>query len=100
MARILLWLWRRGGIASRRTGEDVPAIGKLDEARVAGLRAVLGQHTLDGDLVAGLQGVHTPTVSRQGVGRPTFALPGLHASLLVLHIQVNPDVRIGPLELR
>ena len=41
-----------------------------------------------------------PAIPRQRVGRAALALPGLHAALVVLHIEVHPDVRIGPFDLR
>src|SRR5712692_4792904 len=54
--RLLLLLWRRWIVATRGTGKYAPAVRKLYRARVAGLRAILRQHAVDGDLVARLQG--------------------------------------------
>src|SRR5205823_10933519 len=85
-------LWRRWSIATRRTGEHTSSIRKLDEPRVTGLRAILRQHALDGDLVVRLQGVLAPAVPRQRVWRTTFALPRLEVAVVILHVQVNPDV--------
>src|SRR5438034_8008743 len=101
--RVLLslgWLWRRWIVATRGTGKYAPAIRKLDQTGVARLRAVLRQHAIDGDLVARLQGVAAPAVPRQRIRRTALALPVLQAPLSVLHIQINPDVGIRPLELR
>src|SRR6185295_9767380 len=91
-ARVLLFLWRRWRVATRGPGEHAAAIRKLDCARIAGLRTVLRERAIDGDLVVRLQRILAPAVARQRVGRTAFALPVLQGALLVLHVQVHPDV--------
>src|SRR5204863_2405621 len=97
-ARLLLSLRRRRIVATRGTGKYGAAVRKLGDADVAGLRAVLRHEALNRDRVAVFQRILAPAVPRQGIGSAPFALPRLHSSLGVLHIQVHPDMWIHPLE--
>src|SRR5262245_16823202 len=94
----LRFLRRRLGVGG--TGEHAAAIRKLDDARVTGLRSVLREEALDDDIVAGFERVVAPAVASERVGRAAFALPVLRRALLVLHVEIDPDVRILPFELR
>ena len=81
-----------------RTRKYALAARQLHRSRVAGVGAVLGAEALDGRLVAHLQRVPAPAIARQSVGRAAFTLPVRDRAALVLGVQINPDVRIHPVQ--
>src|SRR5262245_10566884 len=83
-------------VAAGRAGEHAPAVGQFHQARVARLGSILRQHTVDGDLIAGLQRLLAPAVPRQRVRRAALTLPRLDLALVGLHLEVHPDVRVHP----
>src|SRR5438874_6600136 len=100
MAALLLRQRRRRIVAAHGSREHAAAVRELHHARVAGLRSVFGERAVDRDRVAHLQRVRAPAVARQRVRRTALALPGLHGAVVVLHIEIDPDVRVRPFELR
>src|SRR5579871_2566393 len=72
--------------------------GNLAEIQVqaAALHAMADQR----DLVANLDGVPRPALPRKRVRAVRLGNPLLHLALIVLHVEVDERVRIGPVELR
>src|SRR5688572_6561904 len=69
-------------------------------ARVHALGAVFRQPPLDGDQLAVLQRFTPPALALQAVRGTHLGAPVLDlAGLLVLHVDVEPHMRIGPLDL-
>src|SRR5258708_36202642 len=81
-----------------RSGELTLTAWQLNCARVAGLGAVFGDKSVDSHLVPRFQRVLSPAVAGQSVGRASFTLPLHEVSALILHIHINPDVRVCPFE--
>src|SRR4051812_13207382 len=97
-ARLLLR--RRRRVRHHRAGEHAAAVGHRDRAHVAGLRSVFRHEAVDGDRLIDLERITRPAVARERVRRAPFALPRLYRALRVLHVEVDPDVRVAPLDLR
>src|SRR6185312_6338748 len=82
-----------------RARKDALAVGHLYGTRVAGLRAILGEPAIERNQIASLERIFAPAGPGECVGRAAFALPLDHVARGVLHIEVHPDVRVGPLDL-
>src|SRR5579863_2877475 len=82
------------GVRVGRTGKNPSSVWQRHRTRVAGVGGVLGVGPGDADGVALLEGVLGPAVPGQTVGRSAFALPGCNGpGFVILHVQINPDVR-------
>src|ERR1041385_2639481 len=107
LALILLMFWRTClklllltlAFSLRRAGEDLTTIGQLYGAGIGQLGAVLRQRSGNRNLVALLQGVTSPTLAHQAVGAAEFQFPVVYRSVLFLDVDVEPRVRIHPLDL-
>src|SRR5262249_14377904 len=93
-------LRRRRVVAAPGAGGQRPSVRELYRAPVAGLRSVLRQRAVDRDRVADLQRIGAPAVARERIWRSALALPRLHGAFVVLHVQIDPDVRVLPFEFR
>src|SRR5262245_37006487 len=96
----LLALRGRRIVAARGSGKDTAAVRELDRPRVAGMRSILRERAVDLDRIADLQRIRSPAVARQRVRRSALALPRLHGAAIVFHVEVHPNVWIGPLDFR
>src|SRR6185503_6345612 len=91
------FVWSTG---ARRTDEQLLAIRERDVAAVGAIRTVLGLEALDEDLGALSQRLLVPATAQQRVGRATFDHPALDLTgLRILHVDVDPGVRVDPLHL-
>src|SRR5882672_6780379 len=86
------------GFLVGRSGKHTLTARQLNGACIAGLGAVLSDKSLDGHLVSRFQCVLGPAVAGQSVGRAAFTLPLHNVSTLLLHVEINPDMRVGPFE--
>src|SRR5579862_3091263 len=94
------WLLLRRRGVFRRSGKYPLAIGQSHAAGAAGIGTVLGKSPLNVNQIALFQGVPGPALPAQGVRRPAFALPMDRLTAGVLDIDVEPDVRIHPIDFR
>src|SRR5262245_574404 len=86
-------------VARGRSSEDAAAIREFDGSGITGLGSILGKIAFDGDLIAGFQRVFGPAVPSQRIWRAALTLPFLNDTLVILHVEIDPYVRIEPLDL-
>src|SRR5579862_1191895 len=79
--------------------EDDLAVLRLHVARTAHVRALFRHEAVEHDLVARLDGILVESGTRHRVGRSELALPLFHRARLVFYIEVDPGMRISPVEL-
>src|SRR2546425_5863732 len=101
----LLRLRRVGAIARRagagRSQEQLAAVGVRDVAAVGPEQRVISRLiAVDDDQRAVLQRVARDATPEERIRRPAFDHPLLFRAVRFRHFQVNPGVRIHPLELR
>ena len=89
-------LWSRFGI---EIAGNRATVGQFYSSGVAGVRPVPGLESFNDHRIALPQGAAVPAKASQSVGCAAFALPVLHRPIGPRDIQINPDVRIGPLQL-
>src|SRR6185503_4742715 len=89
-----------GRARAGRTDEQLLAVRERDVAPVGPIRTVLGLEAFDEDLSAlGERGL-VPTTAEQRVWRAAFDHPPFHLpSGRVLHVDVNPGMRVDPFHL-
>ena len=76
---------------------QLTAVGEPKFARAGPQRAVLRLEADDRDPRAGRQGVPVPAQTQQHRWRPAFDLPPLDGAVRLLHVDVQPGVRVHPL---
>src|SRR5712692_5622109 len=82
----------------RRPGKQLFPVRQHHRPGITGVGRILGSESLDGDFAPDLQGILAPALPGQRVRGPTLALPFSHSARLIFGVEVNPDVRIQPLE--
>src|SRR5688572_27334903 len=80
--------------------EQLAAVGQRDVAAVGLLRAVAREVAVNVDLHARLDRVAGDAAPEQRIRRPALDRPRFHRAVGLLHVHVNPGVRIDPLDLR
>src|SRR6202012_6051035 len=83
-----------------RTRKHTFAARQLYPPGIARIGSVLGAETFNGGLIAYFERVSAPAIARQGIGRPTLALPVSYGAAFVLGVQINPDMGIHPVQFR
>src|SRR5438876_5407304 len=96
--RLLLVVVGRAG--SRRPHEQLSTVCEDHAAAVSDVRAVLRAIAFDDDLGADGKGALVPPAAQQLVRRAHFDFPADRLSVSVLDVDVQPGVRIDPLDLR
>src|SRR5580698_294518 len=98
-------LWRScsllGGsaVGSRCTGEDFAPVRQSDTAGVGDLAAVPGGVTFDRNLVSLFQCGSPPALANELVGTAHLKTPVSDLAIFILHVNVKPAMRVGPLKL-
>src|SRR6185503_13167238 len=110
MRRDMVALLSRGGGGLRSTlarcavfvrcGEHAAAVSKGHAPARRIVRSVACAEALDDDHVAFLHGVAADTPALEHARRSGREAPVRHLALLVLHVDVEPAVRVGPLDPR
>ncbi len=75
----------------------LPAVGESEVARAGAERAIFRLEADDRDSRAGRQRVPVPSQAHQDRWRAAFDLPALDGAIGLLHIDVQPGVRVHPL---
>src|SRR6516165_11377702 len=88
-----------GGVAARRGAQRL-AIRRRHRSGVGSLRAVSREAADHGDHVTDFHGVAQPAALLQLVRRTHLARPARPGTVFLLDVDVEPDVRIGPVDLR
>src|SRR5689334_10445762 len=99
----MLFLGRRRGLFgfARTRAEFLPGRGHDDRTCVPVVFAVLRKRSRDGDHVTNLDRGAAPSAARQDGRRSHFKGPVRNlAGRLVLHVYIEIDMRIGPVDLR
>src|SRR4029450_152502 len=78
---------------------DRRSVRKLRADELAAGRTVLHRIHADRDSIARLKCGRTPTLTRERIRTSTFDAPLFLDAVAVLHVDLNPDVRVLPLEL-
>src|SRR5688572_22664012 len=91
---LLLLIERRG---SRTSEIHASSVGEAELARAGAQRTVLGLESDDGDLRARWKRITVPAKTKQDGRRSAFDLPSLDGAVGLLHIDVQPGVRVHPL---
>ena len=88
------------GVRVLRAGrQDVPAVRERHASARGVVRAVLRAEPFDDDRFAELQLILDDAAAHQLAGRAAGESPGGDGAVSVLHVEVEPDVRVGPLDL-
>ena len=91
---LLLWL------LAQRSARQLRAIGEHDFAEHSHGRALLAGNEGDRDLIAGMQRLWVPAGSSQNCWREGFDRPVYNLAGIILGVQKNLAVGIGPEEFR
>jgi len=91
------WLLRRLAGAGE---QPLPGLGVQDDLGVGVVRSVLRPRPFDGHLVARLQREPGPPEPHQPVRARQLEAPVRHLARRVLHVDINPGMRVRPLQLR
>src|ERR1700728_540986 len=83
-----------------RAREHALAARQFYGPSVTGVGPVLRTKTLNGSLIANFQRISAPAVAGKRIGRTALTLPMSHRAAVVLGVQINPDVRIHPVQFR
>src|SRR5690349_8545205 len=84
---------------SRRPKEQPLSVGQDHVCAIGAIGTILRAVPLDGDLRAGLQRFLGEATPHQRVRRAAFDHPPGDGAIGILHIEVNPRVRIDPIHL-
>src|SRR5690606_14664890 len=88
------------GISIKRLTRTAASFSHRNAAGVYAVAAVASQETGNRNFCADRQGVAAPAVALQAVGRAKFGTPVHYfAGGRIFHVQVDPHVRVGPLDL-
>src|SRR5579862_2678534 len=85
-----------GAAVFGRSAEHLAAVGQNNLAGVGDFIVVFGAESFDGYLIPGFQRIARPAHAGQRVRSAVFTLPMRHLALFIGHIEVDPDVRVGP----
>ena len=88
------------GPSTRRAQEQLASIRKGDIAAIGSVRAVLRTVSVDDDFGAFRQRAPRQTTAKQRVRRASLDHPARRLAVRLLDIDVNPGVRVDPLDLR
>src|SRR4029453_6268078 len=84
----------------RRSGEHTVAVSNRHDPGIGPQRAILCQRPFDGDVVSHFERLARPPAPNEEVGAAQLKAPIGFLALLVLDVQIDPRMRIGPFHFR